>query len=310
LKPATQRLIEGEAVLKGLVYWALHQGVRVLFILGLAIVVIRAANRILARFETKLRTEDVESGRGGHRSQTLIEVSRGMLAITVWGLAFLLILGQLGINLGPLIAGAGIAGVAIGFGAQTLVKDFFTGFFVLLEDQFRVGDTIEIEGCKGVVERFTLRLTSIRAADGTLQHVANGHIQKVSNSTAGWSKNFVDVVVPYGAEPEAVNIALTEAGQDLFADPKYATLLLEAPSVLGMEALSDTQLTFRVEIKSVPVQQATTARAYRSLVRKAFQAKGIAMSAPAASSTEGASVSSAPNPASPPGGNPASPPSV
>jgi len=163
--------------------WVIHRGIATVLILIVATLVVAAGNRLLRRLGTKLQSEDAESGRGGQRSSTLVAVMKSVLSVVVWVTAVLLIFNQIGLNLGPLIAGAGIAGLAIGFGAQTMVKDFVTGFFVLLEDQYRVGDTIEIDGAVGVVESFSLRLTSIRTHEGNLVHIANSEIKKVSNAS-------------------------------------------------------------------------------------------------------------------------------
>ena len=167
----------------GVLKWGIHHGISVVLILVAAGLVVAAGHRLLGRLETRLKSEDAEAGRGGQRSATLVAVLKSVLSVAVWVTATLLVFNQIGLNLGPLIAGAGVAGIALGFGAQTLVKDFVTGFFVLLEDQYRVGDTIEVDGDTGVVESFTLRLTSIRTNEGSLVHIANSEIKKVSNAS-------------------------------------------------------------------------------------------------------------------------------
>ncbi|MGI8425810.1 MAG: mechanosensitive ion channel family protein [Actinomycetota bacterium] len=167
----------------GVIRWGIHRGIATILIVVGAALVVAAGNRLLRRLGERLSTQDAESGRGGHRAATLMTVLKSVMSVTVWVTAVLLIFNQIGLNLGPLIAGAGIAGLAIGFGAQAMVKDFVTGFFVLLEDQFRVGDTIEIDGAIGVVESFTLRLTSIRTNEGNLVHIGNGEIKKISNAS-------------------------------------------------------------------------------------------------------------------------------
>lgn len=164
--------------------WALTRGLSIIGIVGGAWILISIGNRVLRRFETKLSSEDAASGRGTQRSATLAHVSRNTITILISVTAALLALDQMGLNLGPLLAGAGIAGLAVGFGAQTLVKDVVSGFFILLEDQFRVGDTIEVEGTTGVVQDFSLRKTTLRCPDGRLFYISNGAVQKLYNGTA------------------------------------------------------------------------------------------------------------------------------
>jgi small-conductance mechanosensitive channel len=163
--------------------WALTRGLSVIGILLGAWLLIGMGNRALKNFEKKLSTEDAASGRGTQRSATLAHVSRNTITIAIAITAGLLVLNQVGLNLGPLLAGAGIAGLAVGFGAQTLVKDVVNGFFILLEDQYRVGDTVEIEGTTGVVQDFTLRKTTLRCPDGKLFYVSNGIVQKLFNAS-------------------------------------------------------------------------------------------------------------------------------
>lgn len=163
--------------------WALSKGLSIVAILLGAAVLIGLGNRLLRKFERRLSTEDLASGRGTQRSGTLAHVSRNTITIAISITAGLLVLDQVGLNLGPLLAGAGIAGLAVGFGAQTLVKDVVNGFFILLEDQYRVGDTVEIEGTIGVVQDFSLRKTTLRCSDGRLFYISNGVIQKLYNAS-------------------------------------------------------------------------------------------------------------------------------
>lgn len=256
-------------------------GLRILLILVLAVAVLRAGRRLLARFEKRLQVEDNQAGRSLHRSRTLALVSRSALGIVVWTLAVLQILLVLGFDLGPLIASAGIAGIALGFGAQSLVRDFLTGFFVLLEDQYALGDAIEIDGAAGVVERFTFRLTSVRALDGTLHHISNGQIKLVSNSSAGWSKAIIDVGVAYDEDLVKVRSALDRAGSALAEDPQVGPLMIGPVEFLGVETFGKSEVVVRVALKTVPGQRVTVARAYRERLKKTFEREGISAQAAA-----------------------------
>lgn len=163
--------------------WAFTKGLSIMAIVLAAWLLVSMGNRLLKRFEKRLSSQDIASGRGTQRSATLAHVSRNTITIVVSITAALLVLNEVGLNLGPLLAGAGIAGLAVGFGAQTLVKDVVNGFFILLEDQYRVGDTVEIEGTTGVVQDFSLRKTTLRCPDGKLFYVSNGIIQKLFNAS-------------------------------------------------------------------------------------------------------------------------------
>src|SRR2546426_5655725 len=191
--------------------WSLSHGVRIVIIVAATYVLSRAARRLVSRLEHRLRTEDAEAGRSPQRSKTFAEVSRSVVTMVAWVIASLLILGELGLDLTPLIASASVVGVALGFGAQSLVRDFLTGFFVLFEDQYAIGDWIEVNTVAGAVERFTLRMTALRADDGTLHSIANGSIQRVANSSAGWARAVVDVGVAHEADLAKVSNAVVRA---------------------------------------------------------------------------------------------------
>jgi len=251
----------GESALR----WSLTHGVRIVLIVVAAYLLSRAGRRLLARLEQRLRTEDAAAGRSPQRSKTLAEVSRSVVTMVAWVIATMLVLGELGLNLTPLVASASIVGVALGFGAQSLVRDFLTGFFVLLEDQYAIGDMVEIGQVTGIVERFTLR-----AEDGTLHNIANGTIQRVSNSSAGWAMALVDIGVALEADLQQVREAFTTAGEALLADEEVSGLMLEPPTILGPTAMSESQVTIRVAIKTVPGRRAIVARAYRHEVKGAL----------------------------------------
>jgi small-conductance mechanosensitive channel len=275
------RLFGAHGLGQTVLHWCLSHGVRIVLIVATAFLLSRAAIRLLTRLEQRLRTEDAELGRSPQRSKTLAEVSRSIVTMTAWLIAGMLVLGELGLDLAPLIASASILGVALGFGAQSLVRDFLTGFFVLLEDQYAIGDWIEVDRVAGAVERFTLRMTALRADDGTLHNIANGSIQRVANSSAGWARAVVDVGVAHEADLGEVSKAFVQAGDELLADEDLAALVLEAPQVLGPQALTDSQVTVRVSIKTLPGRRATVARAYRHRVKDVFERARIPMSSPA-----------------------------
>ena len=186
------------------------------------------------------------SARGDQRARTLAAVTGSVVRIVVWTTAGLTIFGILGINLGPLIAGASIVGVALGFGAQALVRDFLSGFFILVEDQYGVGDRVSVSGAKGTVEEVTLRVTRMRSDDGSVWFVPNGEIRKVANATMGWQRALVDVLLPLDVDVERALNAMTEETEALARDPEWEHDIVEQPQVLGVEAMSGDGLTIRL----------------------------------------------------------------
>lgn len=255
--------------------WSLAHLPRMLLIVLVAFTVDRLGRRFLRRFQDRIEDQDTKAGRTGQRSATLASVLGTLLFFAVWALAFLQVLGELGLRLGPLIAGAGIVGAALGFGAQSLVRDFLTGFFVLLEDQYRVGDQIEVNGSLGRVERFTLRLTSMRSLDGSIHHISNGEIKKVINTSVGWSKAIVDIRAPQNEKLSDVTDALERAGEELAADHERSGLIMERPKILGVESFDPSHMDIRVTVTTPPGRHLSAARAYRDRVKEVFEQMGI-----------------------------------
>jgi moderate conductance mechanosensitive channel len=275
-----------EEILRAASAWALGHLPKILLILVLAMLVARASRRVVRRFEQRIAAEDVETTGALQRATTLATLLGGTISVIVWLIAGLQILSVFDIDIGPIIAGAGIAGVALGFGAQSLVRDFLTGFFILLEGQYRVGDWVELGdsleegGIWGVVERFSMRRTSVRSRDGSLHHIANGEIKRASNASAQWSTALVDIEVPASEPVPKVTEALLEAGERLAADPQAGGLMLETPKVLGIEDISDGSMCIRVSVRAVPGQRRSVARAYRGWVKQVFDEAGIDLDPP------------------------------
>jgi small conductance mechanosensitive channel len=216
------------------------------------------------------------SVRADLRASTLGDVFASGLRAVVWTIATLMILEVVGLDLAPLLAGAGIAGIAIGFGAQSLVKDVISGVFILLEDQYGVGDVVTLgEGATGSVEDVTVRVTRVRATDGTVWFVPNGEIRQVGNSSMEWSRAVVDVPVPYDASLEVVRRVLAEEAEALAADADWETKLLEPPEVWGVQALDATTVTVRMVVKTAPREQYAVARELRGRVTARLRDEGI-----------------------------------
>ncbi len=211
------------------------------------------------------------------RYETLDAVFRSFGTAIVWAIALVSILETLGISIGPLLATAGIAGVALGFGTQTMVRDFISGFFIVAEDQFGVGDTIDLGGgAKGVVERVTLRATHVRDAEGTMWHVSNGQITKVANKSQDWARALIDVVVPYDADIDVVSGVMQEVSDGLQADPAWSERIMERAEVWGIQEFDPDGVHVRLVIKTAPAAQFGVLRELRGRLKKTFDAKGIA----------------------------------
>ena len=252
--------------------------VRILLILVLAAVVARIGGRVAARSVRSLgaRAPLGEPSRRAHqRSDTLAGVASSVVRIVVWAMAFLTALDQLRINLGPVLAGASIVGVALGFGAQSLVRDFLSGFFILAEDQFGVGDVVTVAEATGTVEEMNLRVTRLRGQDGTVWFVPNGEIRKVANAAKDWSRALVDVVVPYGVDVAAATVSIKASVTALASEPDWSAAILEPPEVLGIEALSADGATVRASVKTTPSQRAAVARALRARISAGLRQAGL-----------------------------------
>jgi small conductance mechanosensitive channel len=220
--------------------------------------------------------------RRAQRARTVGSVLNSSVNIVVGAIMMLYILQTIGLDIAPLLATAGVAGVAIGFGAQSLVKDFLSGILLLIEDQFGVGDNVDLgSDVVGTVEAMGLRLTEVRAFDGTLWYVRNGEILRAGNRTQEWSRAVASVQVPLGTDVDAVRTALGRAVDRVKNDPELADSLLETPSVRGVDAVDQAGLTFTLFAQVRPAQQWVVARALRVAAHSALLNAGIvARSAP------------------------------
>jgi len=197
----------------------------------------------------------------------------GIILIVV--ITTMMILEEVGLSVGPLLATAGVAGLAIGFGAQTLVKDFISGVFILLEDQYAIGDVIRTADVDGVVEEVNLRTTILRDIHGVVHVVPNGEIRVVSNMTKEWSRAVLEIGVGYGEDPDRVIAVLEDIAAEVYEDPVFRAVLLEKPTVPGVEAFADSAITIRMMAKTVPLKQWDVAREIRRRIKHRFDAEGI-----------------------------------
>ncbi|MCP4154631.1 MAG: mechanosensitive ion channel [bacterium] len=234
-------------------------------------VAIRISKKVIARVEA---SENIDDHRK-QRYQTLSTVVLSFVKILSWSLAVLWVLGELDVDYGPFLVAAGGISLAIGFGAQSLVKDVVTGFFLLMEEQFALGDSIEVNGKIGTVEKISLRTIKFRGLDGTLHIIPNGNISSVSNKTYQWSRAVVKVGVSYDENPDKVLELLGKICADLAADPKFNDMLIGAPIAQGILSLGDSAIEFRILAKTKPGDNWPISRELNIRIKKACDENGI-----------------------------------
>ena len=288
------------------VEWVLAKPVKVILILVIAYVLNRVVRRGIRRLIDHLATEEEEkhrkrteeeaesrfaqfadkarektqflalqSNRRSQRTEALGSVLRSISSLVIYTVAILMVLGEFQINLGPLLAGAGIVGVAIGFGAQTLVRDFIGGIFMLVEDQYGVGDAVDLGDAAGVVEEVRLRTTRIRDGHGTVWFIANGDIRRVANKSQQWARALLDIEVAYDTDIDQASSVIKEVADSLWQDQLENATVLEEPTIWGVQDFGPSAIAIRVALKTEPGEQFATAREFRRRLKPALDAAGI-----------------------------------
>jgi small conductance mechanosensitive channel len=223
----------------------------------------------------KARLLSDQAARGKQRAQTLGSVLRSVATIVVYTLGLMIALAELDISLGPLVAGAGIVGIAIGFGAQTLVQDFLSGIFMLIEDQYGVGDIIDVGEASGVVEEITLRTTRIRDVNGTVWFIPNGEIRRIGNLSQQWARAVLDIEVAYDTEIPFAMSVIKDVADSVWQDQLDSATVLEEPEIWGVEEFGASAIAIRLVLKVEPGEQFATAREVRKRLKAAFDEHGI-----------------------------------
>jgi moderate conductance mechanosensitive channel len=260
--------------------WFAKTWVRMAIILAAAVVVTLLSRLVVTRFRKKLEgTASITQELNLQRATTLTQALSTTLIVVIWVLAILMALGEFNYNLGPLLASAGVAGVALGFGAQSLVRDTLSGFFILLENQFGVGDNLEVQTpsnrVAGRVESLTLRVTALRAFDGALHFVPNGNIIVASNRSKGWARAIIDVRTAYEEDVEHLRGVLEELFEELKGDRTLSEWINEAPSVLGVERMGNDALVMRVIADTRPSKVMDVERLLRERITRRLVERGI-----------------------------------
>ena len=256
--------------------WRALIAVRILVIALIAWIALAMLGRLVRLFDERvtLRMQDSEALK---RSNTLSRAFRYLATVIVSLIAGMLILAELGVSVAPILGAAGVVGIAIGFGAQSLVKDYFTGFFILLENQIRQGDVVEIAGKAGVVEELTLRFVRLRDYEGDVHYIPNGLITFVTNKSRGFGQAVVDVNIGYQASVDEALAVMRSVGAELRADPAFAPKILDDLEIAGVQRWVDASLTLRCRFKVVANEQWNVKREYWRRLKGAFAEAGIAM---------------------------------
>lgn len=247
---------------------------RIALIIALAL----AAQRLIAGFWPRIReaiASRQESLEGVQRIRTLSRVLRYAANVAISLLTILLVLGEVGISVAPLLGAAGVAGIAIGFGAQSLVKDYFTGFFLLLENQIRIGDVVEAGGKSGAVEEMTLRYLRLRDYDGNVHYIPNSQITVVTNMCLGHACAVMDLGVAYSEDTDQVMDTMRQVGSEMRQDPAFTALILAPLEMAGVEAWADSAVVIRCRFQVTPGAQWAVRREYLRRAKQAFDHQGI-----------------------------------
>ena len=255
--------------------------VSILLVLAAALAALRllrvAVHGVARSIMERDKGKDRESAQ---KAKTLSQVVDATGRIAIFAIAGLTLLSIAGLDITPLLASAGIAGIAIGLGAQNLVKDWLAGFFILLENQFSVDDVIKVGEHSGLVEKMDLRRTVLRTLDGSVVVIPNGDIRIVTNLTKEWSRVVMDVGISYEEDIDRAVEVLRAVGEELYEDEEIGKMVVEPPQVLGVEALGEYQVVIRMLVKTLPLQQWTVGRALRARIKKAFDREGISIPYP------------------------------
>ncbi len=254
-------------------------GLRVILVLIIAWIITKLLRNFLRRLEIRLLKKSREEGEpaseSGKRIETLIRLLRQAAMLALWMTSGLIILKELNVDIAPIIASAGIAGLAVGFGAQNLVRDIISGFFIILENQIRVGDVATINGTGGLVEQINFRTIVLRDLAGVVHIFPNGTITTLSNLTNEWSAYVIEIGVAYKENLDRVIELMQAVGRDMLSDRKFGRLMLEEPEIFGVDRLGDSAVIIKGRIKTKPIRQWEIGREYLRRLKLIFDKNNI-----------------------------------
>lgn len=277
-RAASELITQGE-VEDEVVDWLADAGttiVSVALIILIALLVLRLLRALVQRLVQRVLADTEQTPRElRQKAQTLATVVESAGRLVVFLVSGMMVLSSLGLEIGPLLASAGIAGLAIGLGAQSLIRDTINGFFILFENQYAVGDSIRVNEFSGAVEEVGLRRTVLRSVDGAAIIIPNGEVRMVENLSKGWSRAVIDIDTLASADDRQVSATLLELLEHIKEDPEIGALVLEPPEILGITAITPTGVTYRVLVKTEPLQQWKVERELRRRILSAFRERGI-----------------------------------
>jgi small conductance mechanosensitive channel len=272
--------------------WVIGKPLSILVLVAFAWVLRWLTHRIINRFIVKAAAGTLtfrwpsvgqapstaqQTTRRKQRAEALGSLLRSIASVLIYGVVFVMVLSQLGMDIAPILASASVVGLAIGFGAQSLVKDFLSGIAMMVEDQYGVGDSIKIADVSGTVEAVGLRVTRFRDVDGTVWYVRNGEIMRVGNQSQNWARTVVDITVGYETDIAHAQEVLRGVVHGMWEDPDYRPVILEEPEVWGVQSMGPQGLVVRVSMKTAPLQQWRLARVLRERIKDAFDEANIRM---------------------------------
>lgn len=261
--------------------WLREHGLTILLILVVAVIAYYLVGILTRTISRRIQAlDDVEDSERDRRTKTIFRVIHSTGTVIIVTTALMMILTELGVAITPVLASVGFVGLALGLGAQTLVKDMIAGLFILIENQYTVGDVVEIGGITGNVEKMTLRATELRDLYGTVHVIPNGEIRIVANKSRDWSRAIVDVGVTYEEDVDTAVQTLQEIGEAMSADESMALLLQEPAMVTGIEGLDQWAVRLRIMVKTLPNAQFEVQRYLRRQIRLVFAEKGIDLAFP------------------------------
>lgn len=257
--------------------WLAEHGLAILAILAVAFLIRRFFGIFIEKIVRRavqtdhFLTKEAEK----KREDTLIRIFAASAKVMVWALAGMMVLQEAGVAIGPLLAAAGIAGLAFGFGGQYLIKDLISGLFIIMENQYRIGDVVCFDKTCGLVEDISLRLTVLRDLDGTVHHVPHGQVGKVANLSKGFARVNIDIGVSYAADLEKVIAVVNQAGEELAGDPLWREMIIQAPRFLRVDDFGDSAVMIKILGETKPLKQWDVAGEFRKRLKIAFDKAGI-----------------------------------
>jgi len=265
--------------------WLIGKPLTILGIVLIAVLVRWLATKTIDRIVKRAESAPLPGlkqthNRRAQRARSLGSLLKSITTTVIFGIAFVMVLSEVGMNVAPILASAGVLGLAIGFGAQNLVKDFLSGVMMMIEDQYGVGDAVDLGEAVGTVENVGLRVTRVRDVDGTVWYVRNGEILRVGNQSQNWARTVLDISVSYAEDLDQVREVLADVAHGLWDDEDYKDVIIEEPEVWGVQTLAPDGVVVRLTLKTAPMEQWNVAREMRERIKARFDHEGIEMALP------------------------------